>query len=164
MACSPTTPSSRSSAPPRPRQAGCGRAGGRRRTCRGRRRTCRGRHGPQSPCLPVPVPAAVRPREASAEYESTPPPRSEVIMAEPDDHDLDALLLIRHFEQALLRLFGEGRISGTTHTCLGQEYIPVALAPLLRPDDFVFSNHRGHGHYLALTRDATGLLAEVMGR
>ena len=85
-------------------------------------------------------------------------------MAEPDDHDLDALLLIRHFEQALLRLFGEGRISGTTHTCLGQEYIPVALAPLLRPDDFVFSNHRGHGHYLALTGDAAGLLAEVMGR
>jgi 2-oxoisovalerate dehydrogenase E1 component len=85
-------------------------------------------------------------------------------MAEPDDHDLAALLLIRHFEQALLRLFGEGRISGTTHTCLGQEYVPVAVAPLIRPDDVVFSNHRGHGHYLALTGDAAGLLAEVMGR
>jgi 2-oxoisovalerate dehydrogenase E1 component len=85
-------------------------------------------------------------------------------MPEPGDRDLDALLLIRHFEQTLLRLFGEGRISGTTHTCLGQEYVPVALAPLLREDDFVFSNHRGHGHYLALTGDAEGLLAEVMGR
>ncbi|MQY10739.1 1-deoxy-D-xylulose-5-phosphate synthase [Streptomyces sp. RB5] len=85
-------------------------------------------------------------------------------MPEPDDRDLDALLLIRHFEQTLLRLFAEGRISGTTHTCLGQEYVPVALAPLLRDDDFVFSNHRGHGHYLALTGDAEGLLAEVMGR
>jgi 2-oxoisovalerate dehydrogenase E1 component len=85
-------------------------------------------------------------------------------MLEPDDEDLHALLLIRHFERALLRLFGEGQVSGTTHTCLGQEYVPVALAPLLRQDDFVFSNHRGHGHYLALTGDATGLLAEVMGR
>ncbi|MFE6364388.1 thiamine pyrophosphate-dependent enzyme [Streptomyces sp. NPDC057806] len=85
-------------------------------------------------------------------------------MTEPEDDDLAALLLIRHFEKALLRLFGEGRIAGTTHTCLGQEYIPVALAPLLGPDDFVFSNHRGHGHYLALTGDAEGLLAEVMGR
>ncbi|MFJ6214977.1 thiamine pyrophosphate-dependent enzyme [Streptomyces sp. NPDC092296] len=82
----------------------------------------------------------------------------------PADRDLELLLGIRHFEQALLRLYGEGRISGTTHTCLGQEYIPVALAPLLDPDDFVFSNHRGHGHYLALTGDAEGLLAEVMGR
>ncbi|WP_405009086.1 dehydrogenase E1 component subunit alpha/beta [Kitasatospora sp. NBC_01539] len=82
----------------------------------------------------------------------------------PADDDLATLLLIRHVELALLRLFGEGRVSGTTHTCLGQEYVPVALAPLLRADDMVFSNHRGHGHYLALTGDADGLLAEVMGR
>ncbi|MGW4807529.1 dehydrogenase E1 component subunit alpha/beta [Kitasatospora sp. NPDC004272] len=83
---------------------------------------------------------------------------------EPDDADLAALLLIRHVELALLRLFGEGLVSGTTHTCLGQEYVPVALAPLLGAADMVFSNHRGHGHYLALTGDAEGLLAEVLGR
>ena len=82
----------------------------------------------------------------------------------PADEDLAALLLIRHVELALLRLFGEGLVSGTTHTCLGQEHVPVALAPLLRDDDTVFSNHRGHGHYLALTGDTEGLLAEVMGR
>lgn len=78
--------------------------------------------------------------------------------------DLDRLLLIRHFETALLRLFGEGLLSGTTHTCLGQEYIPVALNPLLREEDFTFSNHRGHGHFLARYGDAPGLLAEIMGR
>ncbi|WP_081952553.1 dehydrogenase E1 component subunit alpha/beta [Kitasatospora phosalacinea] len=83
---------------------------------------------------------------------------------EPDDADLASLLLIRHVELALLRLFGEGLVSGTTHTCLGQEYVPVALAPLLDAADMVFSNHRGHGHYLALTGDAEGLLAEVLGR
>jgi len=74
------------------------------------------------------------------------------------------LLLIRHFEETLLRLFQIGKIHGTTHTCLGQEYIPVAVMPLLRDDDFVFSNHRGHGHYLARFRDPEGLLAEIMGR
>ncbi|MEV4213389.1 thiamine pyrophosphate-dependent dehydrogenase E1 component subunit alpha [Micromonospora sp. NPDC049662] len=80
------------------------------------------------------------------------------------DADLDLLLLIRHFELALLDMFGRGELHGTTHTCLGQEYVPVALRPLLDDDDFVFSNHRGHGHYLARFDDPHGLLAEVMGR
>jgi TPP-dependent pyruvate/acetoin dehydrogenase alpha subunit len=80
------------------------------------------------------------------------------------DDDLGALLVIRHFERRLLELFDEGQLSGTTHTCLGQEYVPVALAPLLEPADVVVSNHRGHGHYLARYDDAAGLLAEIMGR
>ena len=74
------------------------------------------------------------------------------------------MLLIRHFEWTVLELFGAGLIAGTTHTCLGQEYVPVALNPLLREADMVFSNHRGHGHYLARYPDPTGLLAEIMGR
>lgn len=80
------------------------------------------------------------------------------------DADLDMLLLIRNFEQALLDLFAAGKVSGTTHGCLGQEYIPVAMRTLLRDDDHVFSNHRGHGHYLARFDDPAGLLAEIMGR
>ena len=79
------------------------------------------------------------------------------------DEDLDLLVFIRRFEEALLELFAAGELGGTTHTCLGQEYIPVALAPLTR-GDFVFSNHRGHGHYLAHCGDAEGLLAELTGR
>jgi TPP-dependent pyruvate/acetoin dehydrogenase alpha subunit len=80
------------------------------------------------------------------------------------DDDLQLLLLIRHFETKLLALFEQGLLSGTTHTCIGQEYIPVALRTLLNLDDFVFSNHRGHGHYLARYQDPDGLLAEIMGR
>lgn len=95
--------------------------------------------------------------QPSPSVEGTPP-------VLPADEDLGLLLLIRHFEQALLRLFARGEVSGTTHTCLGQEYIPVALKPLLREDDFTFSNHRGHGHFLARYGDAEGLLAEIMGR
>ncbi|GII89889.1 thiamine pyrophosphate-dependent dehydrogenase E1 component subunit alpha [Sinosporangium siamense] len=80
------------------------------------------------------------------------------------DDDLRTMLLIRHFELKLLDLFDRGELSGTTHTCLGQEYVPVALAPLLAPLDHVFSNHRGHGHYIARHHDPHGLLAEIMGR
>ncbi|WP_202970804.1 thiamine pyrophosphate-dependent dehydrogenase E1 component subunit alpha [Saccharothrix sp. ALI-22-I] len=82
----------------------------------------------------------------------------------PADADLATMLLIRHFELALLDLFARGELHGTTHTCLGQEYVPVALVPLLAERDYVFSNHRGHGHYIARFGDPAGLLAEIMGR
>jgi acetoin:2,6-dichlorophenolindophenol oxidoreductase subunit alpha len=82
----------------------------------------------------------------------------------PTPADASAMLLIRHFETALLELFARGELSGTTHTCLGQEYVPVAVSGLLEPDDHVLSNHRGHGHYLARFDDPEGLLAEIMGR
>ncbi|MBN6052399.1 thiamine pyrophosphate-dependent dehydrogenase E1 component subunit alpha, partial [Nonomuraea sp. RK-328] len=80
------------------------------------------------------------------------------------DEDLALLLLIRCFERKLLALFEQGELNGTTHTCLGQEYVPVSLRPLLRDSDWIFSNHRGHGHYLARFDDPEGLLAEIMGR
>ena len=82
---------------------------------------------------------------------------------EVSDADLDLMLMIRAFEQCVLERFAAGELSGTAHTCIGQEYIPVALAPLLREDDFVVSNHRGHGHYLAWRREPAPLLAEIMG-
>ena len=80
------------------------------------------------------------------------------------DADLRLMLLIRHAEWKLLECYQQNLISGTTHTCLGQEYIPVALRPLLDLRDFVFSTHRGHGHYLARYEDLHGLFAEIMGR
>jgi acetoin:2,6-dichlorophenolindophenol oxidoreductase subunit alpha len=78
--------------------------------------------------------------------------------------DVRLMLFIRIFEEALLRLFQEGKVNGTTHTCIGQEYIPVSLMPLLRSTDYIFSNHRGHGHYLARFLDPVGLLCEILGR
>lgn len=80
------------------------------------------------------------------------------------DDDLTIMLMIRHFELSLLELFSSGKLNGTTHTCLGQEYIPVALRTVLTDDDFILSNHRGHGHYLARFQDPEGLLAEIMGK
>lgn len=73
-------------------------------------------------------------------------------------------LLIRRTEQKLLDLFAEGLLFGTVHTCIGQEFVGVAVARALEPHDSVFSNHRGHGHYLARFGDVEGLVAEVMGK
>jgi acetoin:2,6-dichlorophenolindophenol oxidoreductase subunit alpha len=73
------------------------------------------------------------------------------------------MVMIRRFEETLLRLFDEGVLNGTTHCCIGQEADAVGVIEHLTDRDHVFSNHRCHGHYLARTGDAVGLLAEVMG-
>ena len=76
-----------------------------------------------------------------------------------------AMYLIRRFEETLLGLFSRGAISGTTHTCIGQEADAVGVISNLDPErDVVVSNHRCHGHYLAFTDDVDGLLREVLGR
>ena len=60
--------------------------------------------------------------------------------------------LIRAVEERLLRLFAEGKVAGTTHTCIGQELSAVMLAASLDPSrDVIVSNHRCHGHYVAWT-------------
>jgi TPP-dependent pyruvate/acetoin dehydrogenase alpha subunit len=71
---------------------------------------------------------------------------------------------IRRFEESLLDLFERGLLNGTTHACIGQEADAVAIIEHLGDHDHVFSNHRCHGHFLARTGDALGLLAEIMGK
>ena len=71
---------------------------------------------------------------------------------------------IRDFEETLLALFEEGLLNGTTHACIGQEADCVGIIEHLREGDHIFSNHRCHGHYLAWSGDARGLLAEIMGQ
>jgi 2-oxoisovalerate dehydrogenase E1 component len=90
------------------------------------------------------------------------------------DHELDSFPALRSFihealtircaETKLLELFAAGELNGTVHTCVGQELLPVVLARYLQRNDYVVSNHRGHGHYLSVTGDFAGLIAEVMGR
>jgi 2-oxoisovalerate dehydrogenase E1 component len=77
---------------------------------------------------------------------------------------LHKAFLIRSVEQALLNLFSEGKISGTTHTCIGQEFSSLAIGECLEKDDYLVSNHRCHGHYISKTDDVEGLIAELMGK
>jgi len=78
--------------------------------------------------------------------------------------ELRSAFTIRLTEQKLLDLFAQGKLSGTIHTCIGQEFTGIAVARNLQPGDAIFSNHRCHGHYLARYDDVEGLIAEIMGR
>jgi 2-oxoisovalerate dehydrogenase E1 component len=73
-------------------------------------------------------------------------------------------LRIRKVEEKFLELFSQGKLNGTVHTCVGQEFSAIAFAGQLKKKDFIFSNHRCHGHYLAFTGDMRGLLAELLGK
>jgi 2-oxoisovalerate dehydrogenase E1 component len=75
-------------------------------------------------------------------------------------------ILIRRIEETFLELYSEGSLNGTVHTCIGQEFSAVAFAGALQEkyDDFIFSNHRCHGHYISFTKDVEGLIAELLGK
>jgi 2-oxoisovalerate dehydrogenase E1 component len=73
--------------------------------------------------------------------------------------------LIRSSELLVLDQFSRGFVSGTTHTCLGQEICAMAVVrALTHPEDAALSNHRNHGHFLAYSGEFVGLVAEIMGR
>jgi TPP-dependent pyruvate/acetoin dehydrogenase alpha subunit len=72
---------------------------------------------------------------------------------------------IRRVEETILDLFRQGRLRGTTHASIGQEACAVGVVGALDPArDFVFSNHRCHGHFLAWGGEARALFAELFGR
>jgi len=76
----------------------------------------------------------------------------------------ELMLTIRFFEEAIERLFLEGRVMGTAHTCIGQEAVAVGVAAALGPQDAMTTTHRGHGHFLARGADPGRALAELFGR
>jgi TPP-dependent pyruvate/acetoin dehydrogenase alpha subunit len=71
---------------------------------------------------------------------------------------------IRLFEERLLQLFSEGKLSGTTHTYIGQEATAVSVLWHSQEADIIFSNHRCHGHFIARHGNYKNLMAEIMGK
>ncbi len=72
--------------------------------------------------------------------------------------------LIRRFEERLEKVFLTGAVSGTCHTCIGQEAVAVGACAAIEPTDYVVSNHRGHGHFIAKGGDVKRMMAEMYGK
>lgn len=79
-------------------------------------------------------------------------------------HFYRQMQLIRQCEEQLARSHQRGLVHGACHTYVGQEAIAVGVCSHLRPDDAVFSTHRGHGHALAKGLPPRQLFAELFGR
>jgi 2-oxoisovalerate dehydrogenase E1 component len=74
------------------------------------------------------------------------------------------MLEIRRTEEQLARSYQAGLIMGACHTYVGQEAVATGVCAHLRPDDAVFSTHRGHGHALAKGVRPHQVMAELFGR
>jgi TPP-dependent pyruvate/acetoin dehydrogenase alpha subunit len=75
------------------------------------------------------------------------------------------MYLIRCVETKILALFSEGKVGGTTHTCIGQEANAVGLIDQLNnKTDYVISNHRNHGHFLSFGGTPKELISELLGK
>jgi len=79
------------------------------------------------------------------------------------DWMIEEAILIREIEEKFLELFSLGKMNGTVHTCVGQEFSALAVAGQLTNEDWVTSNHRCHGHFISKTKNWQGLLDELMG-
>jgi TPP-dependent pyruvate/acetoin dehydrogenase alpha subunit len=77
----------------------------------------------------------------------------------------EKLVLIRETELKIENLFTLGLLRGTTHGCIGQETVPVALSEFLNIEkDYLTGGHRSHGYALAFSNSPELLIGEIMGK
>ena len=74
------------------------------------------------------------------------------------------MIKIRRFEERVAELLLHGEIKCPTHLYIGQEAVATGICANLRKDDYVFSTHRSHGHYIAKGGDIRALMAEMYGK
>jgi TPP-dependent pyruvate/acetoin dehydrogenase alpha subunit len=71
------------------------------------------------------------------------------------------MLRIRKVELRIESLYHLDEMKTPIHLCIGQEAVAVGVCANLEREDYVSSNHRGHGHYLAKGGDLNGMIAEL---
>jgi pyruvate dehydrogenase E1 component alpha subunit len=71
---------------------------------------------------------------------------------------------IRRAEEVIADLYPQQQMRCPVHLCIGQEAPPVGVCCQLELQDYVFSTHRSHGHYLGKGGSLVGLLGELYGR
>lgn len=74
------------------------------------------------------------------------------------------MMLIRRFEERVGEMYTRARIGGYTHLNIGEEAAIVGSLSALRPDDYVFTNYREHGHALLRGIPPETVMAELFGK
>lgn len=73
----------------------------------------------------------------------------------------ERMLLIRRVEERLGADFKAGKLIAGVHLYSGQEAVGVGVCQHLSDSDWIASNHRGHGHFLAKGGDPRAMMAEI---
>jgi len=74
------------------------------------------------------------------------------------------MLRIRLVEESLVEPINTGDIKTPVHLYSGEEAIATGITASLTKSDYVFGNHRSHGHYLAKGGDMGKMVAEIYGK
>jgi pyruvate dehydrogenase E1 component alpha subunit len=74
------------------------------------------------------------------------------------------MVAIRLFEERVNDLYTRALMPGLAHLYIGEEAVAVGICEALRPDDYVTSTHRGHGHCLAKGANPERMFAELLGK
>jgi pyruvate dehydrogenase E1 component alpha subunit len=74
------------------------------------------------------------------------------------------MLLIRRFEESAGRLYMQGKVRGFLHLYIGEEAIAVGAISCLRPQDYIITHYRDHGHAIARGIDPKRAMAELCGK
>ena len=72
--------------------------------------------------------------------------------------------MIRHFEERVNDLYLRALMPGLAHLYIGEEAVAVGVCEALRPDDYITSTHRGHGHCVAKGAAPRRMFAELLGK
>lgn len=74
------------------------------------------------------------------------------------------MLLVRLVEEKIVELYPQQEMRCPVHLCIGQEAVSAGVCCHFKKEDFVLSNHRAHGHYLAKGGSLKAMLAEIYGK
>lgn len=74
------------------------------------------------------------------------------------------MVTVRQFETMAGDYYAAGKIPGFIHLSIGQEASSVGVCSCLRPEDYVITTHRGHGHMIAKGADLERMTAELFGK
>lgn len=77
---------------------------------------------------------------------------------------LERMLMMRRFEEEVLRVARDHPYVGRQHLHIGHEAAGAAVAAALTPEDLLHTTHRNHGYLIARGADPGRALAEIMGR
>ncbi|MDO8435968.1 MAG: thiamine pyrophosphate-dependent dehydrogenase E1 component subunit alpha [bacterium] len=73
----------------------------------------------------------------------------------------ETMVRIRRFEERAGELVAKGEIKTPCHLYIGEEAVAAGVCQALERDDYIFGNHRSHGHYIAKGGDIKSLMAEL---
>ena len=77
---------------------------------------------------------------------------------------LNSLLKIRLVEKEISKRYSEEQIRCPVHLSLGQEAAAVGVCSAISKEDYVFSTHRCHSHYLAKGGNLKAMVSELYGK